>query len=77
MQAVKTKTCPMCGESILMSARKCKHCGEYLDAALKKATNQAYQWTTGRIILLIIGLIGLGVLFYSGALAALPTLLGK
>jgi hypothetical protein len=25
------KTCPLCQESILADARKCKHCGEFLD----------------------------------------------
>lgn len=30
-QADPTKRCPACGEVILAIARKCKHCGEYLD----------------------------------------------
>ena len=30
-----TKPCPMCGEQILVVAKKCKHCGEYLDESLK------------------------------------------
>ena len=29
-----TKKCPMCGEQILAIAKKCKHCGEYLDVSL-------------------------------------------
>ena len=30
------KQCPMCGETILMAAKKCKHCGEILDSDLKR-----------------------------------------
>jgi len=26
-----TKACPYCGEQILTTAIKCKHCGEFLD----------------------------------------------
>jgi hypothetical protein len=29
----ETKVCPFCSETILRTARKCKHCGEMLDAA--------------------------------------------
>jgi len=31
--AEPTKRCPFCGEVILAVARKCKHCGEFLDRA--------------------------------------------
>lgn len=30
-----TTSCPYCGETILSVAKKCKHCGEYLDEELR------------------------------------------
>ena len=33
----QTKDCPFCGEEILASARKCKHCGEFLDGSAPPA----------------------------------------
>src|ERR1019366_8789750 len=32
-----TKVCPYCSEEILVDAKKCKHCGEFLDDSLRKA----------------------------------------
>jgi len=29
--------CPFCGEQVLATAKKCKHCGETLDVALRSA----------------------------------------
>ena len=29
----RTKPCPMCGEQVLTVAKKCKHCGDYLDGS--------------------------------------------
>jgi len=36
-QAVDYKDCPFCGEEVLTTALKCKHCGETLDPALRTA----------------------------------------
>ena len=43
MEQVK-KRCPFCAEEILADARKCKHCGEYLDDSLKEK-NSSKQTT--------------------------------
>ena len=32
----QTRDCPFCGEEILLSAIKCKHCGEFLDGRNRK-----------------------------------------
>lgn len=34
----ETKACPYCGEEILAGARKCKHCGEWLEEEPKPET---------------------------------------
>lgn len=31
----ETVDCPFCGEEILATAKKCKHCGEFLDGSSK------------------------------------------
>jgi hypothetical protein len=36
-QAEQLTDCPFCGELIKKSAKKCKHCGEFLDVALRAA----------------------------------------
>jgi predicted nucleic acid-binding Zn ribbon protein len=46
------KTCPYCSEEVQATAKKCKHCGEFLEKALGRTTD--YQWTTGRIVGLVI-----------------------
>ena len=32
-----TKECPYCSEQISINAKKCKHCGEFIDVALRAA----------------------------------------
>jgi len=38
-----TKPCPFCAERILETAKKCKHCGEFLDVALRAAMEAKQQ----------------------------------
>lgn len=35
------RPCPWCGEQILLAARKCKHCGEYLEVSASAEPSQA------------------------------------
>ncbi len=35
--APSTKQCPFCAEAVAIEAKKCKHCGETLDVALRAA----------------------------------------
>lgn len=41
--AKQMRECPYCGEEILAKAKKCKHCGEFLDKSLKPTTPQLQQ----------------------------------
>jgi hypothetical protein len=38
-----TKVCPICGESILAVAVKCRYCGEFFDPALKRQHSRPGQ----------------------------------
>jgi uncharacterized membrane protein YdbT with pleckstrin-like domain len=37
----KIKSCPFCGEEILVQAIKCKHCGEFLDRSCNKQDTES------------------------------------
>lgn len=39
--AEETKMCPFCGEEILAVAKKCKHCGEFLDGSIQSKNSNA------------------------------------
>ena len=39
----ETKACPYCGETILLVAKKCKHCGEFVDESLRAESTPTSQ----------------------------------
>lgn len=59
---METKNCPFCGEDILTIAKKCKHCGEWLegdDECEKDDTVPHRKSYAGWIFLCILGVISL------------------
>jgi hypothetical protein len=38
-----TMQCPFCAEQISVGAKKCKHCGEFVDAAMREIENLKNQ----------------------------------
>ena len=69
-QSPATKPCPYCGEVILVVAKKCKHCGEFLDHGSKTRRGAQAKESDKRIVplfLLWLFLGGLGAhAFYAG-----------
>ena len=37
---MEERDCPFCSERILKKAKKCKHCGEFLDKILRKEASE-------------------------------------
>lgn len=54
----KTRTCPYCAEQILAAAKKCKHCGEFLDKSVQRERQKA-QGNDGcsQIIVIALGIV--------------------
>lgn len=47
--------CPFCGESILATAKKCKHCGEFLDSDLRKEIQRSRNPRLPKIVINVAG----------------------
>ena len=69
----ETKPCPYCGEEILEVAKKCKHCGEFLEiqvpiphAPRKKLSKSRIPVLAGSIVLVFILSVGVYLLFFTG-----------
>ena len=43
MEENETKQCPYCSEEILATAKKCKHCGEWLEESDKVKESKPYE----------------------------------
>ncbi len=56
-QSGNTKPCPSCGEHILHSAQKCKHCGEFLKGQHEVETNVKQGALIGAVVCFAIGII--------------------
>ncbi len=78
----ETKACPYCGERVQLSAIKCRHCGEFLDAARRAESREGQQAlvdyckgmnTLGTVLYVIGGLVlvcGVGGMFMGLAASA-------
>jgi predicted RNA-binding Zn-ribbon protein involved in translation (DUF1610 family) len=66
------KPCPICGESILASAAKCRYCGEVLDPKLKKGKSKKSRKSSsssgGGMSMAGSGNIGMGLLLIAAGL---------
>ena len=73
-QACEYKNCPFCGEQILLIAKKCKYCGEFLYPKAVNFTKRkaSYGGLITFVILIIIILLGYmsryTILFYTGTI---------
>ncbi len=65
-----TKECPFCAEEILAKARKCKHCGEFLDGTVTSARSRSrldpgpekILWEENPSLLAYVGLLLFGAM---------------
>lgn len=62
-EALATKKCPFCAETILEDARKCKHCGEIVDPTLRPQAPAPEAWNPGAAAVLSLFIPGAGQIY--------------
>lgn len=71
---MNTKKCPFCAEEILEEAKKCKHCGEFIDGNVKNEPKKekeptkviVEQKSSGLMTVLIVLIIIILIVFILG-----------
>lgn len=58
-----TIKCPYCSEEILADAKKCKHCGEFLDTALKPQVKRKDNYIRKTLVIIVIVIVSLFILY--------------
>jgi TM2 domain-containing membrane protein YozV len=76
-----TVKCPYCAEVIVATAKKCKHCGEFLDQTLRQERTprpvpQQKTWNPGTAAVLSFIIPGTGQMYKGRILAGLVWLVG-
>jgi TM2 domain-containing membrane protein YozV len=79
--AEPTTQCPYCAEVIAAEAKKCKHCGEFLDPTLRQERTapqvpQQKAWNPGTAAVLSFVIPGTGQMYKGRILAGLVWLVG-
>jgi TM2 domain-containing membrane protein YozV len=69
-----TKQCPYCAETIHRDAKKCKHCGEFLDGHRPKSGTH-HAWSPGVAAVLSFFVPGLGQMYKGSILAGFSFLI--
>jgi len=54
----ETKRCPACGEKILTIAKKCKHCGEFLEDQEEQTPSESAHRRARTVRLVLGGIVG-------------------